>query len=154
MVLCEDHNLFVSNNLDSSRGPPKSLTNGPSRINSLRDPNRGPPLRDGPMRSNSLRESSRSNSIRGGPPRMNSIRRAAGRPMPQRSNTQGRTQLLQQMQKMTISDDDQGYNDYSQDDQYTNNNITSPPPNNDQVYDFMIGIIVRMVILTNLTYLY
>ncbi|CAG8454923.1 2005_t:CDS:10 [Funneliformis mosseae] len=123
-----------SNTLDSSRGSPKLPSNGPSRMSSVRDSNRGP-LRDGPMRSNSLRESSRSNSIRNGPPRMNSIRggRSTARAMPQRSNTQGRTQFLQQqMSKMSVSDDDQGYNDYYQDvDQYANNNITSPPPSNE-----------------------
>ncbi|CAI2180339.1 8312_t:CDS:2 [Funneliformis geosporum] len=147
-----------SKTLDNSRGSLKLPSNGPSRMTSLRDPNRGP-LRDGPMRSNSLRESSRSNSIRNGPPRVNSIRgRPTGRQIPQRSNTQGRTQFLQQqMSKMSVSDDDQGYNDYYQDvDQYVNNNITSPPEDYSQVYDFMMGsiIIIIAIILVNLTHKY
>jgi hypothetical protein len=117
-------------------------------MNSVRTPNRGPPLRDGPMRSNSLRDplnrSNSLNSLRGGPPRVNSMRgRGTGRAMPQRSNTQGRAQYLQhQMSKMTLSDDDQGYNDYLQNDQYPNSNLASPPLSNEdynQVYDFKLG---------------
>lgn len=124
----------------------RSSLNPPGRLNSLRTPNRGPPLRDGPMRSNSLRDPpNRSNSLRNGPPRMNSLRgRGNARAMPQRSNTQGRAQFLQQqMSKMSVSDDDQGYNDYFQNnDQYSNNNLVSPPLSNEdysQVYDFKLG---------------
>ncbi|CAJ0760058.1 17270_t:CDS:2 [Entrophospora sp. SA101] len=121
-----------SNTIDNGRPSPKFAP--PSRLNSVRDPNRHPPsIREGPTRSNSYRgdppPQSRSNSIRG-VPRMNSTRgRGTGRPGPQRQNTQVRAEFLrQQMSKMNVSDDSSGsYPDYYQDsDQY----------NSDQKYDY------------------
>ncbi|RIB16941.1 hypothetical protein C2G38_2089552 [Gigaspora rosea] len=97
-------NLQRSNTIDNGRPSPK-LPTVPARMNSAREPSRpsvqrSSSAKDPIVRSNSFR-TSRSNSPRG------SLR------SPQRQNTVGRQQFLQQqMKNMSVTD---GYNDYNQD---------------------------------------
>ncbi|CAG8513390.1 24593_t:CDS:10 [Dentiscutata erythropus] len=112
-------NLQRSNTIDNGRPSPK-LPTVPARMNSAREPSRpsiqrSSSAKDTIARSNSLR-TSRSNSPRG------SVR------SPQRQNTVGRQQFLQQqMKNMTVTDG--SYNDYNQDsDQYNSEDYNQISP--------------------------